>query len=364
MESKRKATIWEYETRIRMTTQQETTQSPEETDTEYCVTLINWANSYLDHSERRHSKKTYKEKMAVFQNMIRSGIFSPDMSVRDIHPSLVIRYMDRQSEKRSGYAANKERKNLIVAWRWGERYIVNFPSMSCPFDIARYPEIRKPRYIPPEEDFWAIVDVAKGQEKTMLLTFLYTAARRGEIFRLTWEDVDFGKNRIRLWTKKREGGSMESDWIPMTSSLRENLRNWRDKRPVKDSPYVFVVDKLVNANQETYGKPYAEHGKMMSRLCRRAGVKSFGFHAIRHLTASILFQNGETIQVIQSVLRHKSARTTERYLHSLGIESVRAGLESISSGSAADVIRLEDRKSERQFGGTKNGVRGHLESLE
>ena len=83
------------------------------------------------------------------------------------------------------------------------------------------PEIRHPRYVPPEEDFWKIYEVAEGQDKVMLLTFLHLAARRGEIFRLTWADVDFGNDRIRLWTRKRKDGSFEWDLLPMTKELRK-----------------------------------------------------------------------------------------------------------------------------------------------
>lgn len=350
--SKREAVIWEVEARKNLEENRTKTSTVEETVTESSVTLLDWVNSYLDYSKMRHAQKTYKEKVNVFQEMLRSGMFEPDMPVADIQASVALKYLSRQAVRRSGYSANKDRKNLLAAWRWGRRYIPGFSDHPCPFDVEKFPEVRHPRYIPPEEDFWAILNAAEKQEKVMLYTFLYTAARRSEIFRLTWEDVDFGRNRVRLWARKREGGSMEPDWIPMTSKLRAVIRNWWHERPVKDTPYVFVVDKFINAHQHTYGKPFVYNGKMMRRLCEKAGVRPFGYHAIRHLTASILFQNGESLQVIQSVLRHKSARTTERYLHSLGLEAAREGLEKISR--PADIIPL----SERPVGGDDgSGVR-------
>jgi len=61
-------------------------------------------------------------------------------------------------------------------------------------------------------------------------------------------------------------------------------------------------------------------------------VKPFGFHAIRHLTASILYHKGYEVSVIQSILRHKSPTTTNRYLRSLGLEATRDALEKGLAG--------------------------------
>jgi integrase len=60
----------------------------------------------------------------------------------------------------------------------------------------------------------------------MLLTMLHTAGRRMEIFRITLEDLNFSTNMIRLWTRKRKGGNLETNWISMISILRKGLLKW------------------------------------------------------------------------------------------------------------------------------------------
>ncbi len=84
----------------------------------------------------------------------------------------------------------------------------------------------------------------------------------------------------------------------------------------------------------------------MRRLCDRAGVKRFGFHAIRHLTASQLFKKGYSVGIKQAILRHKSASTTELYLKTLGLEKIREALEDMTGETGRHInlrlIHLEE----------------------
>ncbi len=81
----------------------------------------------------------------------------------------------------------------------------------------------------------------------------------------------------------------------------------------------------------------------MRKFCDEAKVKRFGFHSIRHLTASILYKLGYGVAVIQLILRHKSPGTTERYLRSIGLERVREALEDLSQG-IGKVIELKPKE--------------------
>ena len=56
----------------------------------------------------------------------------------------------------------------------------------------------------------------------------------------------------------------------------------------------------------------------MKTLCKKANVKYFRFHPLRHLLASILEDLGVPIGTTQRILGHKNRKTTEGYLHSAG----------------------------------------------
>ena len=77
----------------------------------------------------------------------------------------------------------------------------------------------------------------------------------------------------------------------------------------------------------------------MKKLCKKAKVKKFGFHSIRHLVATRLYHKGCSISEIQAILRHKSPSTTERYLKSLGVKHVRKALET---GLSSPIAALEE----------------------
>jgi integrase len=56
----------------------------------------------------------------------------------------------------------------------------------------------------------------------------------------------------------------------------------------------------------------------MYGLCKRAGVKPFGFQALRRYFGSILADEyKQSPKTIQRLLRHSNLATTERYLKNL-----------------------------------------------
>jgi len=56
----------------------------------------------------------------------------------------------------------------------------------------------------------------------------------------------------------------------------------------------------------------------MTTLCKKAGVKYFRYHALRHFGASILDHDNVPTGTVQRILGHESRITTEIYLHSIG----------------------------------------------
>ncbi|MBR4608200.1 MAG: tyrosine-type recombinase/integrase [Lachnospiraceae bacterium] len=323
-----------------------------EAKTDTACSLKDWAEKYLDHAGK-YDRKTYNEKRQALRELFaattgkgkaRQQIVNPMAPVTSLTSGKVLAALRAQFGTRSGNALNKDRKNLVAAWNWGVKYL-GLP-MPNPCLVDRFPEERHPRYIPSEEDFWKVYAQARGQDRIMLLCYLHLGARRSEIFRLAWEDVDFDNSRVRLYTRKRRDGSLEYDWLPMTDELASSLRWWWENRTFPDSTHVFICEDKTGFCRGQYGKPFKQRLHFMAELCRRAKVKPFGFHAIRHLTATILYKMGQPVSVIQAILRHKSPTTTSIYLHKLGLEETRGALE----GLAARFVDTHDPTPGNGFG--------------
>jgi integrase len=293
------------------------------------ICCAEWTKEYLDYCKKRYVEKTYKEKKSVFRRFFKD--FDATMSVEELsfENVKILKFFQKQMENRSGCAANKDRKNLLAAWNWGVKYL-KLPSLN-PFKVEKMPEKRTPRYIPPENDFWEVYNLTKGQDRIMFLAYLHLAARRSELFNLKWSDVDFENHRVRLWTRKRKDGTLEPDWLPMTKSLSRAFSQWKHEIPIKGKDHVFICLDEFSFCKDVYGEPFKTRQHFMGKLCKKAKVKKFGFHAIRHFTASSLYKSGCDLSEIQAILRHKSPSTTVGYLRSIGIEKVRSSLEKFSS---------------------------------
>lgn len=317
-ETKAEAIEWEVNQKKGIPEVHPIAPEPETTKT-VTVSLADWSNKYLDYS-LRYSPKTYSEKKSALKRMIQA--FGKDTAVESIKPGQALELLQKQFQERSGYAANKDRKNLGSAWNWGVKFIEGFPNVN-PFEkVDKFPQDSHDRYVPPEADYRKVEKAAQGQDKTMLIAFLHTAARRGELYRLKWSDVDFGNQRIRLKTRKRGSKSLEADWVPMTDELFNVLLEHK-QNAVNEWVFVQGVGRHKN-------KPYTENRGFPQELCKTAEVEPFGCHAIRHLTASVLAKKNVPMVIIQQLLRHKKLATTERYVR--GMEPVRPYLEVLQGG--------------------------------
>jgi len=334
----RAAIAWEEQTKKDL---EQAKRLEQATPTASCpkATALQWANAYLEECERRNAPTTFRWKRDGFRRFIgylaKTGGLAPGMPVEAFGRPEARLYLAMQRDQRGPNCSNKDRKVLTTAWKWGVEYLNGFPrDQADPFrNCQRYAEIRAPRYIPPEEDFWKVYAVAPKREQRLLTCYLNLAARKSELLKLMWDSVDFARNTVTLATRKTRTGEIKRVAMPMNADVRETML-WLWEHREGTSGHVFTCPF------EPYiGQPYKAAAHVMPRLCARAGVKPFGFHSIRHLAATILAQEGKSLFSIQHSLRHEKQSTTDIYLHELGaFKEVEDALGSLSGRGPGKVL--------------------------
>lgn len=319
----------EYETEARKKAQEKEKLQPQGMD------LMTFCTKYLDHATR-YAPKVYKEKQAVCKRIL--SAWGANMDVSEITAEQAQQYLDDQAISRSANASNKDRKNLLAMWHKGIRF---FGVVDNPFArTERRSHDRQPQYTPPSADVLKVLMVATRKERVFLDAYLQTGARRSEIFRWTWnDDINFERREYRLGTRKTSDGSMQHEWFPMSDDLYESLHWWWENRTIKESPYVFTDDQ----KGPHYGGPYTSRRRFLAGLCKRAAVKSFGFHALRRFVASILADSGKSTNAIRRVLRHKNVSTTELYIQNIN-NDLRDTMDALSFESLFGTGQEDQKK--------------------
>ena len=162
---------------------------------------------------------------------------------------------------------------------------------------------RRLRYLSKEECHTLIKSCA-NHLRPIVITALHTGMRKGEVLNLKREDnldLKHGAYGFILLKNTKNGERRE---IPINKTLRETLDGLI---PRLDVPYVFY--------DPATGKPYKDIKRSFNSACRRAGIKDFHFHDLRHTFASHLVMEGQDITTIKELLGHKTLAMTMRYAH-------------------------------------------------
>lgn len=135
----------------------------------------------------------------------------------------------------------------------------------------------------------------------LTLLALNTGCRRGELFALTWADVEGAVMTIHGTSTK----SGQTRHIPMNREARDVLRAWR---PVDAKPSAYIFPNGEKAGLTTIKTAWAS-------LLKRAGIESFRFHDLRHTFASNLVMAGVDLNTVRELLGHADLKMTLRYAH-------------------------------------------------
>lgn len=189
------------------------------------------------------------------------------------------------------------RRLFNVARKWGMYEGVN------PVERVQMPKIdnQKTEFLT-EDELTRLKETLENwpfKESAAFVKFaMFTGLRRGELFKLTWDDVDFERSLVKLRAPK--GG--KTTILPLNQEALEVLRSLD-----VTSSFVFPGDD---------GRQRTDFKGPWLRIRKTAGLPDdFRFHGLRHHFASTLVSNGVDLGIVRELLTHKHVGTTERYAH-------------------------------------------------
>lgn len=160
------------------------------------------------------------------------------------------------------------------------------------------------RYLHDDEE--ARLESAMSPEHFDLVLFaLHTGLRQGEQFELAWKDVD-----RRNWLLKiPDPKSGEARHVRLNTKAQAVLKRQQKRFP--DSPWVFPAPNMPQVHR--VAKNFMR--RTFRPALKKARIKDFTWHCLRHTFGSRLAIAGIDIYAIKNLMGHSTLRMTERYAH-------------------------------------------------
>ncbi len=135
----------------------------------------------------------------------------------------------------------------------------------------------------------------------VVMLALSTGARKMEIWGMKWDQVDLGREVIVLYDTKNG----ETRVLPLKGKALELMQEKMLARRL-DTDLVFP-----GQNPQ---KPM-DFRSAWRWAVKKAKIKDFRYHDLRHSAASYLAMNGATLAEIAEILGHKTLQMVKRYSH-------------------------------------------------
>lgn len=180
-------------------------------------------------------------------------------------------------------------------------WLLKNPFTSCQGIIAVSAEVERDRILSFEEEarLLAVCTGPRKHIKALLVCALDTAMRRGEMFKMCWNDVNFSTNEIYI--PQTNTKTEEARTVGITPRLKVELQILWDISPKDLNLSVFGVGDSIKTAWKT--------------ACRLADIKDFRFHDCRHTATTRMISSGSPHTEVMKITGHTQIKTFLRYLN-------------------------------------------------
>ena len=217
--------------------------------------------------------------------------------------------------------ANRYFALLSMAFKKAEDWEYLPPRSNPCTGVNKYKENKKQRFLS-DAELKRLEDSLLQQLKEQpgsyctakaIFMILYTGCRVREILNLKWENVHLQDQYIHLPDTKTGEGAR-----PLNQKAIELLRSMT---PKEGNPYVFYG--------KVPGQPVIEIKRAWKTILKRADIKDFRIHDLRHSFASFALKKGVPLVHVSKLLGHRNITTTMRYAH-LELEQLKESTNTVN----------------------------------
>lgn len=251
-------------------------------------TFGEWVEHYLSHiSPKKKTGNRDAERLEAALKLWRHR------NMADVLPSHVERYLILQRDRLRPATVNLERAITQAVF---EAAVKDGLLERNPFKgVAREEVTPRVRLLSVENET-KLRPCLKEERQRWLTMMLGTGLRIQEACFLEWEDLDWGREILKV---KPEGAKWERGReVPIFPHVEQAIREQYEER-----------GRLWNSIPHTYTKA-------LGRASRKAGIPWLSPHDLRHTFATRYLQGGGDIYVLSKIMGHRSVQVTEQtYAH-------------------------------------------------
>jgi len=195
----------------------------------------------------------------------------------------------------------------------------------------RLPRARRPQIvIPTKDEVRKLIAATHMPFRLVVSTACFTGLRQSEIRGLTWANVDLVEGVItvqqqamtrkpldgKAYGLRRTKSCAGNRVVAIGEMLREALVEWRTKCPPSHLDLVFPTLAGGPIHVSTFRNDKWIPSLKRAGMLDAEGKPLFHFHALRHVYATLMIEQGVPPKILQKLMGHASIKLTfDRYGH-------------------------------------------------